>query len=102
MYSQLSHRQAEVARLCRKMGVRRLEAFGSVTREDFDEARSDIDLVVEFNDDPQRPVLQSFFGLKDALEEIFGRPVDLVSAGAVKNPFVRATMDADRRLLYEA
>jgi predicted nucleotidyltransferase len=94
-------RQAEVAQLCLHMGVRRLEVFGSATREDFDETRSDIDLIVEFNDDPERPILKSFFGLKDALEQVLGRPVDLVSSGAIKNRFVRASIDADRQVLYE-
>jgi hypothetical protein len=84
------------------MSVQRLEVFGSAARDDFDEARSDIDLIVEFSDDPQRPVLQSFSGQRDALEQVLGRPVDLVSAGAVKNPFVRASIDAERQLLYEA
>ena len=102
MHPLLSARQAEVAALCRGMGVQRLEVFGSAARDDFDEARSDIDLIVEFSDDPQRPVLRSFFGLRDALEQVLGRSVDLVSAGAVKNPFVRASIDADRQLLYEA
>jgi hypothetical protein len=101
MHPLLSTRRAEVAQLCQRMGVRRLEVFGSATREDFDEARSDIDLIVEFDDDPQRLVLQSFFGLKEALEQVLGRPVDLVSSGAIKNPFVRASIDADRQVLYE-
>ena len=95
-------RRDAVADLCRLQGVKRLEIFGSAAREDFDASRSDIDFLVEFDDNPQRPVLQNFFGLKDALEQLFERPVDLVSINAVANPYVRASIDACRQLVYAA
>ena len=45
------HRQ-ELADLCRKYRVRRLDVFGSAGRGDFDEESSDVDLLVEFDDMP--------------------------------------------------
>ena len=95
-------RRDAVADLCRRLGVKRLEVFGSAAREDFDVARSDIDFLVEFDADPRRPVLQTFFGLKDALEKLFDRPVDLVSVNAVENPYVQASIDGSRQLVYAA
>lgn len=95
-------RRAQLAELCRRCRVRRLELFGSAARGDFNEAHSDIDFLVELDDDPQVSPLDAYFGLKDALEALFGRPVDLVSMGSVVNPFVKAAIERDRQLVYAA
>lgn len=76
--------------------------FGSAARDDFDAAHSDIDLLVELDNDPEVSPLDAYFGLKDALEAMFGRPVDLVSMGSVVNPYVMAAIDRDRQLIYAA
>ena len=36
----------------------------------------------------------------DELEEIFGRPVDMIDRDAVKNPFVRRSIFSDRQVVY--
>jgi predicted nucleotidyltransferase len=59
--------------------VRRLNLFGSAARGDFDPQRSDVDFLVEF-DRTHTDAL--YFGLKEALEGLLGRPVDLVESGA--------------------
>ncbi len=38
----------KIAVFCRERGIRRLSLFGSVLRDDFDAARSDVDVLVEF------------------------------------------------------
>ena len=91
-----------MAAICRRYGVRRLELFGSAARDDFDPTRSDIDLLVELDDPPHGRVMRTIFGLKDELERLFGRPVDLVMPGAVRNSRLRAEIDRDRTLLYAA
>jgi predicted nucleotidyltransferase len=82
--------------------VRRLELFGSGAREDFDPRESDLDFLVEFEPGDTRFAFDSYFGLKEELEALFGRSVDLVMPGAVRNPYLRAEMDRDRTLLYAA
>ncbi len=94
-----SHRHA-VSELCKRSGVNRLELFGSAARDDFDVVTSDIDLLVEFSDLATSPGLSPYFDLKDALEKIFSRSVDLVEIDTVRNPYVRAQIDRDRQLLY--
>jgi hypothetical protein len=42
------------------------------------------------------------FGLKEALEALLGRPVDLVEAGAVRNPYLKAGIDGSREPVFEA
>jgi predicted nucleotidyltransferase len=96
----IASRQVQVADACRRNGVTRLEVFGSAARGDFDEARSDIDFLVEFGRDPRVSPLDTYFGLKDDLEAIFGRSVDLVSAGSVRNPYILASIERDRQLVY--
>lgn len=98
----IESKRAALAELCRRMNVRRLELFGSATRDDFDPARSDLDFLVEFDPDSTRSALSTYFDLKDELEVLFGRRVDLVMPRAVQNPFVRASIDRSRRLLYAA
>ncbi len=91
-----------MAAVCRPFGVRRLEVFGSAARDDFDETRSDIDFLVEFDANAEPGLLKTYFDLKDALEALFERSVDLVSRGAVENPYVAASIDRDRQLVYAA
>lgn len=79
--------------LCREYSVRRLDAFGSAVRDDFDPERSDVDFVLEFESDPGRNRFRDYFDLRDRLSELLGRPVDLVMAGAVRNRFIRAAIE---------
>ena len=102
MHPIIESRRQAVADLCRNNGVRRLEVFGSAARNDFDDARSDIDFLVELADDPQGGPLDAYFGLKDALEVLFGRTVDLVSMGSIRNPYVMASIERDRQLVFAA
>ncbi|MBI5719991.1 MAG: nucleotidyltransferase domain-containing protein [Burkholderiales bacterium] len=96
-----SHRPA-LAELCRRFAVRRLELFGSAARGDFDPARSDLDFLVDFAPDASVPALAAYFDLKEGLETLFGRRVDLVMPRAVRNPFVQASIDRSRRTIYAA
>ena len=81
-------RRADVAVLCRRFLVRRLDVFGSATRADFAPNRSDLDLLVEFEPDTDLKALNQYIGFRHALEALFGRPVDLIVASALKNPYV--------------
>ncbi len=102
MHPIVESKRTQVAELCRRSGIRRLELFGSAARGDFDEAHSDLDFLVELPSDASISPLDAYFDLKDALEAMFGRPVDLVSVGSVRNPYVQATIERDRQLIYTA
>ena len=60
--------------------VRKIGLFGSWIREE-QRAGSDIDLLVEFDDDAD---LFDLIGLSLYLEEILGHPVDIVPRGALR------------------
>ena len=80
----------------------RLEAFGSALREDFRQDASDVDLLVEFK--PMEPYarVEAYFGLLDDLRSLFGREVDLVMVGAVKNRYVAQDIERTKQPLYAA
>ena len=101
MHADIARKRQEVIALCRRYDVSRLEVFGSAARAgDFDPARSDADFLVEFKPESTLPPLEQFFGLADALATLLGRPVDLVEPSAIKNPFIRASVDRSRELVY--
>jgi hypothetical protein len=93
------HRE-EVAALCRSLGARRLDVFGSATRADFDPARSDLDFYVEFDDLPPASYAEAYFALKESLEALFGRPVDLITEASLENPYFREQVHAERQAVY--
>jgi hypothetical protein len=78
-----------------------LQVFGSAVSGPFDPARSDIDMLVDF-EPGVLDLFDAYFGLKEDLEALFGRAVDLVMANAVRNPHFRAKAFASARELYAA
>jgi len=95
-------KREEINSLCRQFGVRRLDVFGSALTDSFDPLTSDIDVLVEFVDGPAFDYFDSYFGLKEGLEDLFGRPVDVISAKSIRNPYFRDQVMRTRRLLYAA
>ena len=103
MHADIANKRPELTALCRRYDVARLEVFGSAARGgDFDPRRSDADFLVEFKPESRLPPLEQFFGLADALEQLLGRPVDLVEPGAIKNPFILAGINRSREVVYAA
>lgn len=93
--------RAAVAALCRKYGVKRLAVFGSATTTAFDPERSDVDFFLEFLA-CDADSLQRYFGLEEELEALLGRPVDLVPAKALENPYFAAEARRTVTELYAA
>ena len=95
-------KQSAIEQLCKRFNVQRFELFGSVARNDFDPARSDIDFLVEFNETGVKNYADCYFGLLEALETLFDRPVELVVISSVKNPYFIESIEKNRILLYAA
>jgi predicted nucleotidyltransferase len=103
MHDLIDQHRAEIAQLCRRYGVRQLEVFGSAARgTDFDPATSDADFLVTFEPRSDLGPLGQFFGLADALGHLLGRPVDLVERGAIRNPYILASINQVREVVYAA
>lgn len=90
----------EIGELCKKYEIKRLEFFGSALTDEFNEG-SDIDCLIEFEKDGGN-YFHRFFDLKYALEELFGRNVDLVVGSAIKNPYFQAAVNRSRQVIYAA
>ena len=86
--------------LCRRMPVLRLDAFGSVVRGDFDAATSDLDFLVELEPLAPADYANAYFSLKEALEALFARPIDLVTDESVVNPYFKASLEKSRQPVY--
>ncbi len=102
MHPIIQRHNAELADLCRRFDVQRLDLFGSATGDNFEPTRSDVDLLVEFVPESTLKALDQYFGLKEALEALFERRVDLVMASAVKNPYIWKSIEETRETLYAA
>ena len=101
MASILNHHLVAIPDICRRYGVCRLELFGSATTEAFDPARSDLDFLVDF-DARTSDLFHRYFGLKESLEALFGREVDLVMVGAMRNPRFIESVNRTSQLVYLA
>ncbi len=95
------HRE-QLRALCSRFQVKKLELFGSGGRPDFDPARSDLDFLVEFLDLEEGTYADTYFGLLESLEQLFGRHVDLVMPSAIRNPYFLKNIERSRQLLYAA
>ncbi len=83
--------------ICRELSLQRLEVVGSAARDDF-KGDSDVDVLVSFRGDER--LFARYFDLKERLEELFERPVDVIEERAIKNPYFRRMIEKDRITLY--
>jgi len=85
--------------LCTKHKVKRLFVFGSLLTGRF-KKNSDVDLLVDFHDIDLYEYADNYFNLKKALENLFERDVDLLEDKAIKNPYLRQSIDSTKQLIY--
>ncbi len=103
MHPLIQKHRNEIAEICAKYQVQKLEVFGSAARgTDFDPQHSDADFLVEFAGRGKFGPLEQYFGLRDALSSAIGRDVDLVEAKAVRNPYVQKQIELERELVFNA
>ena len=94
MHVAIADKKGELAAVCRRYGVARLEVFGSAARgTDFDPQTSDADFLVEFDPTAAWPPFDQFFDLAEALSMTLGRPVDLASLSMRPDPRVLLTIE---------
>ncbi|MCK4659450.1 MAG: nucleotidyltransferase domain-containing protein [Phycisphaerae bacterium] len=75
--------QPALTDFCRRHDIRSLALFGSVLRGDFG-PHSDVDILVEFGSQAKRDLWDHFF-IKEELQKLLGRDVDLVNRNALQN-----------------
>ena len=100
MIDEIKLHRRELQALCRRFHVQRLDLFGSTARGDFEPEHSGIDFLIEFDRNAPQP-FDAYFGLKEELEMLLGRRVDLVELCAIRNPYLRANIDDSRESVFE-
>ncbi len=90
----------EIEQVCRRLPVKRLGLFGSAVGRDFSDA-SDVDVLVIFDAGENVDLFDTYFALKEHLERIFQRDVDLLVDRKFKNPVLRESIDRTRVVIYE-
>ncbi len=94
--------QPEIQKLCVECGVRCLDLFGSAAADHFDPRTSDADFFVEFHDMGWQGSFRRYMRLKLGLEDLLGRPVDLVERNAVENPHFLTVANRHLKQVYAA
>lgn len=88
-----------ITELCLKHKVKNLFAFGSVIREDFN-TKSDVDLLVDFNENDPIQYSNLYFEFKERLETLLKRKIDLLEERAIKNPYFKQELEQTKVKIY--
>ncbi len=102
MIDLIEQHRAELEELCRKYRVKTLEVFGSAVDGTWDPACSDLDFLVQFLPEAAARSFWGYFDLRDELQEVFQRRVDLVMPSAIRNPYFLKAVNQQRQVLYAA
>ena len=86
--------------VCQRWSIRGLAVFGAAARYEL-RPDSDVDVMVEFQDEVSWSLFD-FAQIQIELADHFGRPVDLVEKGTVRNPYRRRSIERDITILYAA
>lgn len=89
----------KIRALCYKHRVTKLFVFGSVLTDNFNKS-SDIDLLVDFSEIDLYDYSNNYYDLKSSLEKLLNRQVDLLEDKAIKNPYLRQSIDSSKHMIY--
>ena len=88
-----------IKKLCVKYNVLKLYIFGSVLSDKFHED-SDIDFLVTFDKVDLEEYADNYFDFKFSLADLLNREIDLLEEKAIKNPYLKQSIDNTKELLY--
>ena len=91
--------KSDLVKICNSLGVKKLDLFGSATSKHF-KADSDIDLVVEFERYENGNLFNRYFELKERLQHLFEREIDIVVEKAINNPYFKESLEITRMPIY--
>jgi len=96
----IASRVKNIEPLARRWKIKELAVFGSALRDDFS-SLSDVDLLVVFEDDAHFSLFD-LVDLQAELEQLFGRPVNLLEKAGLTNPYRRAEILQTAKAIYTA
>lgn len=95
----IEQNKAIINQLCTQHNVKSMYAFGSVLTNQFN-ANSDVDLLVRFNDFDVGKYFINYTSLKESLENILQKKVDLIEEQTLKNPILIRSINNNKQLIY--
>lgn len=96
----ISKRKKAFEELCTRHKVKALYAFGSSLTDRFS-TKSDIDLLVEIDEENPLERGDHLLALWEGFESFFQRKVDLLTSSSLRNPFLRKSIDSSKVLIYD-
>ena len=97
----IKYRMEDFLILCKVHNVKRLYAFGSSITNQFNEDLSDIDLLIEIDNDDPIERGENLMNIWDKFEQFFQRKVDLLTNASIKNPILKKSIDTSKILIYD-
>ncbi len=97
----IKDKMADFLTLCKAHNVKKLYAFGSSITNQFNEKSSDIDLLIEIDNDDPIERGEDLMNIWDKFEQFFQRKVDLLTNTSIKNPILRKSIDSTKILIYD-
>ena len=95
-----------IIELCKKHNLKSLYLFGSATDSEYFNEKSDVDFLYEYDlenypgwDKGDFDIVTNFFTLKENLEKMLGRKVDLVP-NKLRNPYLINSVEKSKKLIY--
>lgn len=101
MHISLASQLPGISALCERHGVAHLELFGSATGAEFNPESSDFDFLVELDAQIPGSRAKRWTALADDLEQLLGRPVDLVNPRYIRNPYFLQSVNKSRTVIYD-
>ncbi len=96
----IENNKASIIELCKKHGVRELFVFGSAVRNDYS-SNSDIDFLVSYYESIDAlAAFDSFLEMKNSLQEMLQREVDLIDSASIDNKYLRHFINQEKRIIY--
>jgi len=101
MISEILQQQTNLAALCSRFQVRKLQLFGSAATGEFAPAASDLDFIAEFANTQAADYADRYLDFAEALEKLFNRRVDVLTERSIRNPYFRAEVERTAQVIYE-
>jgi len=100
MLDQVISQRDAIERLGRMYHAQAIWLFGSAACGEFDPRHSDLDFLVIYEPGHSDTAWDDYWGLKEGLQAMFDRKIDLVDRQAMHNPYVIESVEQTRELIY--
>jgi hypothetical protein len=97
----IKYKMSEFLTICKTHNVKNLYAFGSSITDQFDENTSDIDFLIEIDNDDPIERGENLINIWDKFEYFFQRKVDLLTNTSIKNPILKKNIESTKILIYD-